>query len=175
MKPSDEELNNEEDAYDRLRRRVLWKLPTGLYVVGSRDGDRRNAMTLNLAMQVSTEPKHIAISVLRSAYTHELIRAGRCFSLNVLAREERAIVRKFVKPVEVDLELRTLNGFAFHEGVSGAPILDIAMAYLDCELREVVDLGDHSLFVGHVVNAGFQRDESTEVLRMEDTRMNYGG
>ena len=37
------------DAYDRLRRRVLWTMPYGLYIVGSRDGDRRNAMTLNWA------------------------------------------------------------------------------------------------------------------------------
>ena len=35
------------ETYDRLRRRVLWTMPSGLYVVGSRDGDRRNAMTLN--------------------------------------------------------------------------------------------------------------------------------
>jgi hypothetical protein len=36
------------DEYDRLRRRVLWKMPSGLYVVGSTDqGERRNAMTLN--------------------------------------------------------------------------------------------------------------------------------
>ena len=35
--------------YDKLRRRVLWKMPYGLYVVGSRSGDRHNAMTLNWA------------------------------------------------------------------------------------------------------------------------------
>jgi len=35
------------DEYDRLRRRVLWTMPSGLYVVGSRDGERRNGMTLN--------------------------------------------------------------------------------------------------------------------------------
>jgi flavin reductase (DIM6/NTAB) family NADH-FMN oxidoreductase RutF len=33
--------------YDKLRRRVLWKMPSGLYVIGSRDGDRRNFMTAN--------------------------------------------------------------------------------------------------------------------------------
>jgi flavin reductase (DIM6/NTAB) family NADH-FMN oxidoreductase RutF len=35
------------DEYDRLRRRVLWTMPSGLYIVGSRDGERRNGMTLN--------------------------------------------------------------------------------------------------------------------------------
>jgi flavin reductase (DIM6/NTAB) family NADH-FMN oxidoreductase RutF len=42
-------------------------------------------------------------------------------------------------------------------------------------VRQAVDLGAHTLFVGEVVNAGFQAAEDTPVLRMEDTRMNYGG
>ena len=69
----------------------------------------------------------------------------------------------------------TLNGFPFHDGLTGAPILDQAPAYVDCEVRQTVEVGHHSLFIGEVVDAGFQADEDTEVLRMEDTRMNYGG
>ena len=42
-------------------------------------------------------------------------------------------------------------------------------------MRSTVDVGSHTLFVGEVVDAGFQKDEDTAVLRMEDTRMNYGG
>ena len=52
------------DEYDRLRRRVLWSMPSGLYVVGSRAGDRRNGMTLNWATQVGFDPKLLGISVL---------------------------------------------------------------------------------------------------------------
>jgi flavin reductase (DIM6/NTAB) family NADH-FMN oxidoreductase RutF len=90
-------------------------------------------------------------------------------------REDRAIVRKFTKPVEVDLEAGTLNGFAFHDGVTGTPVLDQAVSYLDCEVRQAVEVGNHTLFIGEVVDAGFQADEDKPVLRMEDTRMNYGG
>jgi len=161
--------------YDKLRRRVLWSLPSGLYVVGSRAGERRNGMTLNWAMQVSTDPKLMAIAVLNDAFTHELITQGRVFSLCVIDREDRAIVRKFTKPVEVDPVSRTLNGFAYRDGRSGAPILEQATAWLDCELRESLEVGDHTLFLGEVVDSGFNRPEDTPVLRMEDTRMNYGG
>lgn len=165
----------EPEEYDKLRRRVLWTMPSGLYIVGSRDGDRRNGMTLNWATQVSSGPKLLAIAVEKPAFTHELISAGRVFSLCIVDREDRAIVRKFTKPVEVDTEARTLNGFPYHDGRTGAPILDQAVAYLECEVRNDVDLGDHTLFVGEIVDAGFQRSEDTPVLRMEDTRMNYGG
>src|SRR5205085_7027521 len=102
------------EDYDKLRRRVLWTMPYGLYVVGSRAGDRRNGMTLNWATQVSFDPKLLLVSVERGSVTHELMLAGGAFALNLVDREDRAIVRKFTKPVEVDLEARTLNGFAFH-------------------------------------------------------------
>ncbi len=178
----------EPEDYDKLRRRVLWTFPSGLYVLGSRAGDRRNGMTTNWASQVSFDPKLVVVSVETTAYTHELIAEGGVFSVNLVDREDRAIVRKFTKPVEVVLEARTLNGFPFHDGRSGAPILDQAVAYVECEVRQRVELGcgpglggpngataGHSLFLGEVVDAAFQKPEDTPVLRMEDTRMNYGG
>ena len=163
------------EEYDKLRRRVLWAMPSGLYVIGSRAGERRNAMTLNWATQVSADPKYLAIAVEKEAFTHELITGGQTFALNLISREDRAIIRKFTKPVEVDDSAKTLNGFPFHDGKTGAPILDQAVAYVESEVRQGVDLGAHTLFIGEIVNAGFQQPEDTEVLRMEDTRMNYGG
>jgi flavin reductase (DIM6/NTAB) family NADH-FMN oxidoreductase RutF len=164
-----------QEEYDKLRRRVLWTLPYGLYVVGSRAGDRRNLMTLNWASQVSFEPKLLGIGVEKSALTHELIAEGGSFTLLTISREDRAIVRKFTKPVEHDPAAGTLNGFAFHDGRTGAPVLDQAVAWMDCEVRNPVDCGGHTFFIGEVVDCGFQADEGTEVLRMEDTRMSYGG
>ena len=163
------------EDYDKLRRRVLWKMPSGLYVLGSRAGERRNGMTVNWVSQVSFEPKLVAVSVEAHAFTHELLVEGGVFSVNLLAVDDRAVVRKFTKPVEVDLAARTLNGFAFRDGATGAPVLDLAVAWVDCEIRQQVELGGHTLFVGEVVDAGFQADEETPVLSMGDTRMNYGG
>ncbi len=161
------------EEYDRLRRRVMWAMPSGLFVIGSRAGERRNGMTANWVTQVSSTPKLVAVSVEKEAFTHELVSDGRVFSVNVVDREDRAIVRKFTKPVDVDGG--TLNGFPFHDGPTGAPILDQAVAWLDCRVHSTVDLGSHTLFVGEVADAGFQKPEDTPALRMEDTRMNYGG
>jgi flavin reductase (DIM6/NTAB) family NADH-FMN oxidoreductase RutF len=162
--------------YDRLRRRVLWKLPTGLYLLGSRAGQHRNLMTLNWVMQVSVDPKYVAVSVEHSAVTHGLVLEGGCFSVALVAREDREVVRSFVKPAEHDVAAHTLGGVAYRDGVSGAPIPELAVGYLDCGLRQSLDLGSHSLFVGEVLDAGFANGgETVPVLRMEDTRMNYGG
>lgn len=162
------------EEYDRLRRRVLWTMPTGLFVIGSRAGDRRNLMTANLVMQVSHDPKMVAVSVEKDAVTNSLISDGGVFSVNIVDREDRAIVRKFTKPVEHDTE-HTLNGFPFHDGRTGAPILDQALAFVECNVHDTVDAGSHTLFVGEIVDVAFQKPEDTPPLRMEDTRMNYGG
>jgi flavin reductase (DIM6/NTAB) family NADH-FMN oxidoreductase RutF len=172
--PSGVDTEDQRVEYDKLRRRVLWTFPSGLYVVGSRAGDRRNGMTANWITQVSFGPKLMGVSVEKTAFTHELIVEGGTFTINTIDREDRAIVRKFTKPVEV--LGNSMNGFAFHDGpITGAPVLDQAVAFVECAVRTPVDVGDHTLFIGEVVNAGFQQAEETEVLRMEDTRMNYGG
>src|SRR5207253_2001631 len=136
------------EEYDKLRRRVLWKMPSGLFVIGSGAGDRRNLMTANWVTQVSFDPKLVAVSVEKAAVTHGLVHEGGAFSVNVVDREDRAIVRKFTKPVEVDAGAHTLNGFPYHDGRTGAPILDQALAYVECEVRQTVDVGGHTLFLG---------------------------
>ena len=174
--PPGVDSEDEQVEYDKLRRRLLWTFPSGLYVIGSRDGDRRNGMTANWVSQVSFDPKLVAVSVDKHAFTHELISASQVFTVCTIDRENREFVRKFTKPVDVDLAAMTLNGFPFHDGaITGAPVLDQAAAFVECEVRNPVEVGGHTLFIGEVVNCGFQKDEETAVLRMEDTRMSYGG
>jgi flavin reductase (DIM6/NTAB) family NADH-FMN oxidoreductase RutF len=165
----------EPEAYDRLRRRVLWSMPSGLYVVGSAASGRRNLMTLNWASQVASDPKLVAVSVEVGAVTHALVEASGVFSLNILDRKDRAVVRKFVKPLDDDGDPGELAGFGVESLVTGAPILDLAAAWVECEVRQAVPCGSHTLFLGHVVGCGQRGAEGFEVLRMEDTRMNYGG
>jgi flavin reductase (DIM6/NTAB) family NADH-FMN oxidoreductase RutF len=163
------------ETYDRLRRRILWSMPSGLYVLGTRSARGRNLMTLNWATQVSMDPKLLAVSVETGAVSHGLLHDGRVFSLNILPRDQRAIVRKFVKPLDDDGDPDQLAGFALRPGVTGAPILAVAAAWLDCEVRHHLLGGSHTLFVGEIVGCGGDPADGLEVLRMEDTRMSYGG
>ncbi len=165
------------ESYDRVRRRVLWSLPTGLYLLGSAAGDRRNLMTCNWVTQLATKPKLLGVGVEAEAHTCELVRAGRCFALSLLSRGERALVRKFVKPARDDRAAMTLNGVAYRDAtLTGAPVVVAAAGFLDCQLEQEVMLGSHTLFIGEVVDAGAPPGEGPlEVLRMEDTRMSYGG
>jgi flavin reductase (DIM6/NTAB) family NADH-FMN oxidoreductase RutF len=163
--------------YDRLRRRVLWRFPSGLYLLGSRHLERRNLMTASLVAQLCVSPKIVGVSVEQSALTHQLVHGSRCFTLCLVARADRALVRRFVKPAVHDASRSTLNDVHFADSrVTGTPIVDGALAYLDCRVTQELDLGSHTLFAGEVVDAGFgEGGEEREVLRMEDTRMSYGG
>ena len=174
--PGSVETEDQQMEYDKLRRRVLWKMPSGLYIVGSTDGaDRRNGMTANWVTQLSFDPKWIGVGIEHDAFTHELIEARSVFSVCLIDQEDRAIVRKFTKPVEVDLAARTLNGFAYVERTTGAPVLAQSVAFLDCQVRDRMVVGNHTFFAGEVVDCGFLKDEAAPVLSMSDTRMNYGG
>jgi flavin reductase (DIM6/NTAB) family NADH-FMN oxidoreductase RutF len=166
----------EHDDYDRARRRVLWSLPTGLYVLGSEAGGRRNLMTLSWAMQLATEPKLVGVGIETTAVTHELVGAGGAFALSILAREDRALVRRFGKPLEDDGTPGALAGHDVRTAVTGAPILAVAAAWLDCRVVQTVELGSHSLFIGEVVDCAEDAEKlAGGVLRVEDTRMSYGG
>jgi flavin reductase (DIM6/NTAB) family NADH-FMN oxidoreductase RutF len=177
-----DDTEDTDDTDDRLRRRVLWSMPSGLYLLGSRSGARRNLMTLNWAMQVAIEPKLVAVSVQSTAVTHELVSDSGVFALSILKRDDRAVVRKFVKPVEAaDVEVDasgtgTIREVPVRADRTGAPVLAGAASWLDCRVTEKVPFRSHSLFVGEVVGFGFgDGGEDAPVLRMEDTRMNYGG
>ena len=165
----------DEESYDRQRRRVLWTMPSGLYLIGSRAGEEANLMTANWVTQVATDPKLVGIGVEIGAVTHRLITASSAFSVSVLARDDRTIIRRFVKPATWDPAASTLNGFAVQTKRTGAPVLASAAAWLDLQVRQAVACGSHSWFIAEVVDCGFGRDEGVDVLRMEDTRMSYGG
>jgi len=166
------------DELDRHRRRVLWALPTGLYLVGSRHGEAVNLMTANLVVQVCTEPKLVGVALEHDSVTARLVQAGGAFTVSLLRREDRDVVRRFVKPVSeversADGSLSAMSGHAVTEVGSGRlPVLGAAAGYLACSLTEARLLGSHTWCIGEVAEVGGEPDA---VLRMEDTRMHYGG
>jgi len=165
---------SDPEQYDRLRRRTLWRMPLGIYLLGSAAGPRRNLMTDNGAVQVARPPKLLAVSIRNDAVTCGLVKKGRVFSLCFLKREDRALARAFTKPAEEGPEPGSLGGFQVRTGSTGAPVLAQSAAWVECEVRKEVPVGDHTLFIGEVVDCSAP-DEESPLLRIEDTRLNYGG
>ena len=166
---------------DELINRVTWKIPNALALVGSRAGAERNAMTTSWITQLSMEPVIVGIGVDNSAVTHRLISAGGSFTVNLWDAANTRPFVKFSKPAAYEAVTEgdgpgtgTLNGWAVYEAATGAPVFVDAAAWLDCSVRQSVDLGTHTLFLGELVAADINEDD-VRIASMSDTRMKYGG
>ena len=157
---------------DELVNRVTWKIPNALALVGSAANGERNGMTTSWITQLAMEPVLIGIGVDNSAVTHRLITEGGSFTVNLWDSEETRPFVKFSKPATDDGA--TLNGRPVRNGVTGAPIFEEAIAWMECEVRQAHDLGSHTLFIGELVDAAILDDEKRPAA-MSDTRMKYGG
>ncbi len=142
---------------------ALEQFSYGLYVIGSKDGGEVNGMTANWLTQVSFEPRLVALAVESQSYTLKNIKASMVFSINVVAEADTGLIEKFVEPQE--RAGNKLGGVAFRTAETGCPILERALAWVECEVAQIVITGDHGLVIGRVVNGGANRDGDPLTLR----------
>lgn len=151
---------------------ALRKIPHGVYIVGVKQGDQLNAFTGTWFTQVSFTPPLVALGVKKDSHSFQMIRQDRVFAVSLLGKDQKAVAEHFVKPATVVGE--KLKDVPHQIGKTGAPILSEAIAYVECEVREIAnDLGDHAVIIGEVVEAGVRKDEP--VLTLMDTGWHYGG
>jgi flavin reductase (DIM6/NTAB) family NADH-FMN oxidoreductase RutF len=162
-----------DDAAEVLKGLVTY----GLYVIGAKDestGDV-NGMTANWLTQISFDPKLVALAVENDAHTHDLISSGRVFSVNILEGGASGngfeLMEKFTQPQERAGD--KLGGTDYYTGATGTPILRDAVAWFECELHDVFPTGDHTLFIGRVVDGGTHREG--DPLTLKETGWDYGG
>ena len=162
------------------KKQALRAIPYGLYVLAAESKDGRvAASTVNWVTQASFEPPLVAVGVKADSGAHSIIKESGVFSLNILGKGQESLAFSFFKPVERDGN--SIAGQPFSSGSSGAPVFSNAYAFLECKLRETVEVGDHSLFVGEVVDAGTsgnvegRPDDATLTLRDLGEKTFYGG
>lgn len=131
-------------------RRVLGHLVTGVTVVASSapDGSPRG-LTASAVASVSLDPSLILVCVERAADTHDVIVDSGVFAVSVLGQEDEVLARRFAT-YDTDSKF---DGIAHRAEVTGAPILDRALAWADCQVWATYDGGDHTIFVGEVMDA----------------------
>ncbi len=166
------------DANDK--KRALRMIPYGLYVLAAESADGRvAAATVNWVTQASFEPPLVAVGVKADSRSHSIIKESGVFALNILGKGQQSLAFSFFKSVERDGN--SIAGEPFSSGSAGAPLFSNALAFIECRLVETVERGDHSLFVGEVVNAGVsdsvagRPDDATLTLRDLGEKVFYGG
>ena len=124
----------------------------GVYVVSGKRGSQINALTCAWVTRVSMDPPLVAVAVGKTRYTHDFIKDGGAFAVSVLAEGQQEIGQFFgtVSGKDVDKFAR----YPHESKATGAPVLADCAAWVDCKLVHSYDAGDHTIFVGEVVDAG---------------------
>ena len=126
------------------------QLTQGVYVVGAAHNEQRDAFTAAWVMQVSYSPLLLAVSINPEHASYPLVKGARAFTVNVLKQGQLEVARRF--GTRSGREYDKLAGVRWYPGRSGAPVLEDALAYFDCELTGHLAAGDHDLMLGRVVD-----------------------
>ncbi|MEX2583170.1 MAG: flavin reductase family protein [Gemmatimonadota bacterium] len=131
-------------------RRIVGHFPSGVTVVTTcLPGGGPCGLTVNAFSSVSLEPPLVLICVERNAASHACIRSVGMFAVNVLdADEGERLSRRFAEPLLDD----KFEGIGYGRGGTGAPILDEALAWMECRVSEEFEGGDHTIFLGEVIS-----------------------
>jgi flavin reductase (DIM6/NTAB) family NADH-FMN oxidoreductase RutF len=167
--------------------RVMHEMPYGLYIIGSREADGRvNGMMADWVMQVSFDPRLVAVAFESSSHTLQNVRDRRYFTVNLLAQDEPSmeLARRFAQPFSGEKvegrkgEERTkvhykLEGVDHTTTPNGCPVLDAAMAWFECEAVDEQTMGDHVLVIGAVLDGGMLKE--AEPMTSSYTGWTYSG
>ncbi|HOM72757.1 MAG TPA: flavin reductase family protein [Armatimonadota bacterium] len=124
----------------------------GVYVVSGRRGERANGLTCAWVTRVSMEPALVAVAVGKPRYTHDFIKEGGAFAVSVLSENQVEIGRYFGTVSGKDED--KFAKYSHFTKTTGVPIIADCAAWVDCKLIHSYDAGDHTIFVGEVVDAG---------------------
>jgi flavin reductase (DIM6/NTAB) family NADH-FMN oxidoreductase RutF len=145
-----------EEERRRLRA-MMARFATGVTVVAARHGPLLAGMTANAVASISVDPPLMLASIARRAETHQAIIGSHAYALSVLAADQQTLAECFAQPTTAD-KLKRFCDAPWHEAETGSPILETAIAYFDCRLVTRHEAGDHTIFIGEIVAAGYRED-----------------
>lgn len=132
-------------------RRVMGHFPTGVAIVTSRRTDGTPCgLTVNAFCSVSLSPALVLVCVEGEADSHDCIRDSGYFAVSILDEPRgETLSRRFATDKRAD----KFEGVAYREESTGAPVLETAIAWLDCQVTQAIPAGDHTVFLGEVIAA----------------------
>ena len=128
---------------------ALSRMVNGIYVLTASYRGEINGMIASWVSQVSYEPPLIMVAVHPNRYSHHLIQSGGAFALHIIPRERKDFLHLFKGP-DPGAKFASLR---WSRGITGAPLLEECIACLECEVKTSLSPGNHTLFIGRVVDA----------------------
>jgi flavin reductase (DIM6/NTAB) family NADH-FMN oxidoreductase RutF len=157
----------------KTRQKALRLLTNGIYVMTSRSGAKFGAATVTWVSQAGFKPPLLMVALRKDGNVLECLAESHQAILHILDKQQADIAQKFFASAKEYGGL--LNGEPHSKGKkTSAPLLTNAHAYLECEVREIMEKhGDHAIAILEVVNAEIRKD--TYPLTVADSPWEYGG
>jgi flavin reductase (DIM6/NTAB) family NADH-FMN oxidoreductase RutF len=149
----------------RAYRDVIGTFATGVTVITmpTSGGSGAWGMTANSVTSLSLDPTLVLVCIDKSTRTHQFMLESQVWAVNILAADQEAVSRTFALKDFNEAE-RMMASTPYHHGVTRAPIIDDCLAYLDCRTYATCVGGDHTIFLGEVVEAVVARSDARPLV-----------
>jgi flavin reductase (DIM6/NTAB) family NADH-FMN oxidoreductase RutF len=137
------------DAIDPRRLRdALGRFATGVTVITTTDADgNRYGVTANSYNSVSLDPPLILWSLAKSSRSMPAFAQCDHFAVHILGEHQEALAMRFASSAD-----DKFAGLETREGIGGVPLFDNCAAHLECSTENAIEGGDHTIFLGRVLN-----------------------
>lgn len=128
-------------------RHACGRFATGVTIASVLDSQRMpHGLTVSSFTSVSLEPPLLLICLGHAVTCIDLFRASEYFGINILAEDQQSLSERFARKGE-----DRFNGLAWHPGATGVPLLDGALATIECGVHQRFTSGDHDILVAEMV------------------------
>ena len=149
------------EEFDSARfRQVLGHFPTGVTIITGMSGEQPAGFTIGSFTSVSLDPPLVGFLPQVNSDTWAAISPSGRFCVNILGAHQGVECWRFAKKGVDD----RFSDVSWHPGVSGSPIIDDAIAWIDCEIHVVHEVGDHYFVVGRVLAMSHSDDDPKPLL-----------
>ena len=105
-----------------------------------------HGLTVSSFTSVSLAPPLVSICLGHAVSLIDLFRASNSFGINILAEDQRLLSERFARKGQ-----DRFQGVAWIPGDTGVPLIDGALAAIECQVEQRIPVGDHDIFVGRTV------------------------
>lgn len=130
-------------------RAAMGQMASGVTIITTHVEGEDHGFTASSFTSLSLDPMLVLVCVVKDQRSHALLERAGHYAANILGASQKDLGMRFADPLTYD----RFAGIEVTRALTGAPILESSLAWVDCRVREVLPGGDHSIFVGEVVAA----------------------
>ena len=149
----------------------LGLIPSGVFVLAAVQNDESVAILASFVQQSGFDPPSVVVAVGTDRPIRRMIESSGRFALSVMSSDSKESLKKFWKGVPEGSD--PFEGLDTRTYLTGIPVLEDAVGYVECEVQKLIEVGDHCLCVGNVLGGGRVSEQSEPMVRIRKNGFEY--